>query len=334
VCPSTASKNIVAQQQIEDAAKAEFAIELARAAEKMKVKQARAQARATTTATENLKELCSRTMSGYEELAALEPLSAATLALQEGFCITKDPVSLSMTINSISQESITETVADALVKSVFTLVRKEHEAVYYAEAMVVDAIQYAGANAPEPKKFTHQLLAACENNLRRAIHDNHGDGPGACRLPVDVRNAVTGLARAYSEPGMLRYNKLLQESTVKEKDFSALFGFVNLDSVNDFADSLEELVPWKTCRLETGIKRVNRLAKERRTSTINPFDVGAPEALAPGVVGAPDASGVDSDGSTPSCYVLIGTTSCYILTPSCDILTGTPSCYILTGTPS
>ena len=262
-------------------------------------------------------------MSGYEHLAALEPLTATTLALQEGFCITKDPVSLSMTINSISQESITETVSDALVKSVFTLVRKEHEAVYYAEAMVVDAIKYAGASAPEPKKFTHHLLDACENNLRRAINEHHGDGPGACRLPDDVRNAVTGLTRAYGEqPGMLRYNKLLQESTVKEKDFSALFGFVSLDALKDHADALEKLVPWKTCRLETGIMRVNRLAKNRRTSTINPFDVGAPEALAPVVVGASNASGVDVDGSTLSCYILIGTPSCYMLI-------GTPSCYVL-----
>ena len=224
MCPSTASKNVVAQQQIEDAAKAEFAIELARAAEKMKVKQARATARATTIATENLKELCSRTMSGYEHLAALEPLTAATLALQEGFCITKDPVSLSMTINSISQESITETVADALVKSVFTLVRKEYEAVYYAEAMVVDAIKYAGASAPEPKKFTHHLLDACENNLRRAINEHHGDGPGACRLPDDVRNTVTGLTRAYGEqPGMLRYNIYYCRSQRSKKRIFPLF---------------------------------------------------------------------------------------------------------------
>ena len=46
---------MVAQQQIEDAAKAEFANELARAAEKLKVKQARATTCATMTATENLK---------------------------------------------------------------------------------------------------------------------------------------------------------------------------------------------------------------------------------------------------------------------------------------
>ena len=64
--------------------------------------------------------------------------------------------------------------------------------------------------------------------------------------------------------------------------------------------------------------RVNRLAKNRRTSTINHFDVGAPEALAPVVVGASNASGVDVDGSTLSCYILIGTPSCYMLigTPS------------------
>ena len=197
--PSTASKYIVAQQQIRDAAaKAEFAKELARAAEKMKVKLARtttlateAAKIATEAAKTNLKELCSRTMQGYEHLAGLEPLIAATLALQEGFCITKDSASLSMTIDSISQESMTATVADALVKSVFTLVREKHEAVYYSDIMVVDAIQYAGANTPEPKKFTHQMLAACDNNLRRAIHDNHGDGPGSSRYSNPTLGTLT-----------------------------------------------------------------------------------------------------------------------------------------------
>ena len=81
-----------------------------------------------------------------------------------------------------------------------------------------------------------------KKNLRCAINDNHGDdGPGTSRLPDDVRGALSTLTRLYGEPGMLRYNKLLLDPSVKDKNFSALFGFESLDAVEHYAMVLEEL---------------------------------------------------------------------------------------------
>ena len=77
----------------------------------------------TETAKAKLTDLCTLTMQSYQHLLGLEPLAAAPLALQQGICIPTDPVSLSLTINNMSRESITATVADALVQSVFTQVR-------------------------------------------------------------------------------------------------------------------------------------------------------------------------------------------------------------------
>ena len=93
----------------------------------------------TETAKAKLTDLCTLTMQSYQHLLGLEPLAAAPLALQQGICIPTDHVSLSLTINNMSRESITATVADALVQSVFTQVREDHAAIYYKDEVVTAA---------------------------------------------------------------------------------------------------------------------------------------------------------------------------------------------------
>jgi len=244
----------------------------------------------TEKAKEKLTEFCTLTMQGYQDLLVLEPFAAAPLALQHGICIPTDSVSLSLTMNSLSQKSITATVANTLVQTVFNQVRKDYAALYYSDEMVTDAIFYAGEVTPEPTKFSHQLLVSCKNNLRRAIDDNHGDVKGCSSLQHDVRKALSDLTRVYGEPGMLRFNRLRGDPMVKGKNFSALFGFETLDAVEAYANLVEELVPWNTCQLDTGKRRVDRLTKQHcaATSTGNP-DVVAPEASG-GTGNVPEAS--------------------------------------------
>lgn len=249
----------------------------------------------TEKAKEKLTEFCTLTMQGYQDLLVLEPFAAAPLALQHGICIPTDSVSLSLTMNSLSQKSITATVANTLVQTVFNQVRKDYAALYYSDEMVTDAIFYAGEVTPEPTKFSHQLLVSCKNNLRRAIDDNHGDVKGCSSLQHDVRKALSDLTRVYGEPGMLRFNRLRGDPMVKGKNFSALFGFETLDAVEAYANLVEELVPWNTCQLDTGKRRVDRLTKQHcaATSTGNP-DVVAPEASG-GTGNVPEASEAAGD---------------------------------------